>query len=83
MTADDQANLLDLIHSVSLCGAGACGYLAGTVVAADGSTHLCLVQEAALGDETVLYDRNCADVGHEQVGPLPVAMRDRIRRQSL
>lgn len=70
-------NLIDLYRTACLCDVGQPEYLAATAVGVDGSEHLLLARRNAIGDPTVRYDRHCADVAHEQTGPLPATWRHR------
>ncbi|OBF38150.1 hypothetical protein A5724_10500 [Mycobacterium sp. ACS1612] len=74
----DQTHLVDHGRSRSLCDGGSPDYTAVTAVAADGSTHLLLALNAAVGDGAVYYDAACVDVVHEQVGDLPLEFVRRI-----
>jgi hypothetical protein len=61
---------------VCLCAAGAPGYLAATVVNADGETDLVLAEYDSLGDPDVRYDSTPPP--HEGVGPLPLEYARRV-----
>lgn len=74
----DLSNLLDGTRSACLCDVGQPGYIAAVVIADDGTEHLALALRDGIGDDDMVYDRHCADVGHEQAGQLPGAWRERI-----
>ncbi|ORV91198.1 hypothetical protein AWC11_11370 [Mycobacterium interjectum] len=80
MINDDETDIIDPHRSVHLYDVGAADYAAATCVSADGSGHLVLVHRDALNDPDVRYDPHCADIAHEQLGPLPI---DCLRRLTI
>lgn len=77
MTGDD-FDVPDACRSAALADVGLPGYVAAVTVDCDGQEHFVLAHGAALGDPTVRYDADCADVAHEQLGELPVEYWRRI-----
>jgi hypothetical protein len=71
-------NFVDQARSADLSDVGLAGYLLATIVAEDGSEHAILAEHQSIGDETVLYDPQCAEATHEQRGALPVEFVRRI-----
>lgn len=74
----DRADLIDPDRTRCLCDVGAPDYLAATAVSADGSAHLLLAEVDFIGDENTRYDPTCRTVAHEQLGPLPLGVVQRI-----
>lgn len=70
--------ILDAARTACLCDVGSPDHVAATVVSADGTTHLLLAQRSSINDETARYDASCAEVVHEQLGPLPIGVVRRI-----
>jgi hypothetical protein len=74
----DYADLIDDARTRCLCDVGAPDYLAATAVSADGTAHLLLARADAIGDENTRYDPTCRTIAHEQLGPLPLGVVQRI-----
>jgi hypothetical protein len=75
---DDDGCRLDYARSARLSDAGAHGYIAAEILSADGSRHLVLAQLDRIGDERALYDPQCPNAVHEQLGELPLEFMRRI-----
>lgn len=78
MTEHSDTNVIDAARTACLCAAGCTDYLAAVAVGTDGRETLVLASRDAIGDENARYDSTCADVEHEQPGPLPPRWRDRV-----
>lgn len=74
----DKAAIIDEEHSACLCDVGQPDYVAATAVDPDGTQHLVLARQDAIGDLAVTYSTTCAGVAHEQLGPLPLEYVSRI-----
>jgi hypothetical protein len=74
----DNTSLIDNDRTACLCDVGQDDYVAATAIAADGTEHLVLAEQASINDPTVVYDPTCSDVAHEQPGPLPLDVVKRI-----
>lgn len=70
-------SVIDYDRAACLCGAGAPDYFAAVSVNADGTEALWLVSKDHLGADNP--DSGDANQPHEQLGPLPQAVRERIR----
>jgi hypothetical protein len=75
---NENANFIDDARTACLCDVGRPDYIAATAVGADGTEQLVLAELAALGDDNVRYDANCAAVEHEHLGALPLEFVRRI-----
>lgn len=73
---DDEVLLIDHARSGVLHDVGRPGWIAATTVAPDGTEHLALLDQAAIGTEH--YDATCGAVSHEQRGPLPIGFAERV-----
>jgi hypothetical protein len=70
--------LVDSLRSAPLHDVGMPGYRAATGLDSDGDEYLSLVEIARLGRDGARFDIACADVAHEQVGPLPLEYVRRV-----
>lgn len=80
---NDDASQVDPDRRAQLCDVGLPGYSAVIALDTCGCEHAVLVLDSALGDDHVRYDPHCADITHEQLGPLPGLWRDRTRHRNL
>ena len=74
----DRRGIIDRAQSAGLFDVGSLTHDAATVVGADGSTHFALVCRSSVGNLGALYDENCCAAAHEQLGPLPLEVVQRI-----
>jgi hypothetical protein len=74
----DNTHYVDSQRTACLYDVGQAEYSAVVAVAADGSEHLLLAFQAAIGDTNATYDPTCQAVSHEQTGPLPLDVVRRI-----
>jgi hypothetical protein len=74
----DRRGIIDRAQSAGLFDVGSPTHDAATVVGADGSTHFALVCRSSVGNLGALYDENCCAAAHEQIGPLPLDIVQRI-----
>jgi hypothetical protein len=78
-TFDDSKRVfLDPNRSACLCDVGAPGYLAATCIDADGSEHLVVACDAAVGTPAGRWRAGGGDVPHEQLGALPIEFVRRL-----
>jgi hypothetical protein len=67
---------VDWEQSRCLCDVGMPGWLLIEALAPDGERHLLMADEAVLGDEP--YDRWRPRAPHEELGPLPASVQQRL-----
>jgi hypothetical protein len=75
---DDGFSLVDDERTACLCDVGSPTYVAAAAINPDGSVTYVLAAVELLGDPSATYDAHCANVTHEQTGPLPPRWRDRV-----
>jgi putative component of membrane protein insertase Oxa1/YidC/SpoIIIJ protein YidD len=72
------SDFIDPDHTACLCDVGSPDYIAAIAIGPDCDQRLILAMRDAIGDPDVRYDPTCSDVGHEQLGALPIEIVRRI-----